>query len=222
MEKVLHMADVSSARPSTSPQEGSHLRVEALLAEVNALSIRLNSIGRGHGSQGGLPTAAYAVLQMLQRQGPHTVPQIARRRSTSRQNIQSLVNRLESQGCVELTRNPAHRRSALVNLTGRGRTLLLQEAEAYKLMLDNLAGDIPELELADATRLLNAIRQLLSEAKAPNGPVSCKRNTSTRRSSRPKSEQREEENPTVPGPVLVKPGTEGIPSGEEDFPVNLL
>ena len=216
------MADVSSASPSTSTHEASHLRVEALLAEVNALSIRLNSIGRGHGSHGGLPAAAYAVLQMLERHGPHTVPQIARRRATSRQNIQSLINRLEGQGCVELASNPAHRRSALVNLTGRGKTLLLQGAEAYEHMLAILASDIAEPELAEATRLLNGIRRLLSEEKTPVAPVRRKRGASMLRRSSASIERGDEENLTGGSPARTKPGTEGISAEEEDFPVNLL
>ena len=196
--------------------------MEALLAEVNALSIRLNSIGRENGSQGGLPAAAYAVLQMLERHGPHTVPQIARRRATSRQNIQSLINRLESQSCVELTSNPAHRRSALVNLTGRGRTLLLQGAEAYERMLATLASDIAEPELAEATRLLNGIRRLLSEEKTPVAPARRKSGVSMLRRSSASTERGEDENPKDASAVRINPGTEGISAGEEDFPVNLL
>jgi DNA-binding MarR family transcriptional regulator len=219
---VFDMPDHASDSHSSAKQNGSYPDVEALLAEVNALSIRLNQVGRGQGSAGGLPTAAYGVLQALERHGPQTVPQIARRRSTSRQNIQILINRLQSQSCVELTSNPAHRRSALVTLTLQGRTLLTQGAEVYGKMLETLAGNISALELTGATRLLNGIRRLLSAQKTPTADLLHPRKTSRPRRKRPQPAVPAKEIPTAPEPAPARPVAENISPNEDEFPVNLL
>src|SRR2546423_8021593 len=91
-------------------------RLEALLVEVNGLANRLKATDPSVA----IPSASRAALQVLQRCGPQTVPQIARARFSSRQNIQILVNRLQQEGLVELVGNPEHKRSGLVRLTSRG------------------------------------------------------------------------------------------------------
>src|SRR5436305_7931387 len=90
--------------------------LEALLIEVNGLANRLKS----NNPKETIPSASRVALQVLQRCGPQTVPQIARARFSSRQNIQILVNRLQKEGLVELVENPDHKRSVLVRLTHRG------------------------------------------------------------------------------------------------------
>lgn len=216
------MADHPAESVSTNRQNEHYLAVEALLTEVNALAIRLNQAGRGQGSANGLPAAAYGVLQLLQRHGPHTVPQLARRRSTSRQNIQIVINRLESQGCVELANNPAHRRSALVNLTSGGQALLIQGAQGYHRMLETLASAIGETELASATRLLNGIRQLLAVEKTPAAATRHTRKLSKPRSKLPQPTRPERASPAASEPAVARPVAERTSVEEEEFPVSLL
>ena len=217
------MADGSSANQSTATHEGSYPPVEALLAEVNALSIRLNQVGRQPGASSGLPAAAFAVLQLLERHGPHTVPQIARRRSTSRQNIQILVNRLEGQGCVELRNNPAHRRSALVSLTAPGRTLLLKGAAVHRSMLETLASELAEPEVDGATRLLNGIRRRLNAEPAPEAAAAVQSQASPpRRRKRPRPTRLDKGNSSTPEPAPTRTVAGTISTDEEEFPVSLL
>jgi len=86
-----------------------------------------------------IPSASRAALQVLQRYGPQTVPQIARARFSSRQNIQILINRLKDEGLVEFVNNPDHKRSALVRLTSQGRAAVAQAtAEDVKLSTEFL------------------------------------------------------------------------------------
>jgi DNA-binding MarR family transcriptional regulator len=108
---------------------------------------------------------------VLAEHGPQTVPQIARLRGTSRQNIQILVNRLETDGCVELSSNPAHKRSGLVQLTGPGRDLFGRAAEQEDRFLAGLAGRVSAGEVASATSLLHQFRLMLTQAERP-GEVS--------------------------------------------------
>jgi DNA-binding MarR family transcriptional regulator len=53
---------------------------------------------------------------------PLTVPQIARRMGLTRQGVHATVNRLVSDGFLELMPNADHSRSQLVGLTDLGRT----------------------------------------------------------------------------------------------------
>ncbi len=77
-----------------------------------------------------------AVLEFVDREGPRTVPDIARARRVSRQHIQTLANPLAERGLVEFAENPRHQRSPLVSLTVPGQSLITRmrarEAEFLK------------------------------------------------------------------------------------------
>ncbi len=113
------------------------------------------------GSESRLPAGEWRVLQTLSSEGPGTVPQIARRRSTSRQNIQVLVNRLREAGYVTVESNPAHKRSVLIELTGSGRALLGSAGNEHSRMSDSAEKHVTRKELASATRVLRLLRQAL-------------------------------------------------------------
>ena len=89
------------------------------------------------------------------------MPNIGRARSTTRQNTQILVNRMLEEKWVELVTNPAHKRSALVQLTEEGRQLAQsvaeREAELHRLVSTQLSAD----ELEAAIALLVRLRDLL-------------------------------------------------------------
>jgi len=136
--------------------------IELLFAQVNALALRLRHRGSLGASQGALLPAETLVLNILAQAGPQTVPQIARARTTSRQNIQIMVNRLEREGFVESVPNPAHRRSLLVALTERGRERL-EIANKIKVgFIKDIGKHVSEVELQDAIRLLQRLNDLLS------------------------------------------------------------
>jgi DNA-binding MarR family transcriptional regulator len=85
-----------------------------LYLRLSALSTKL------HGG-GALSGPRRTILVGLARGGPQTVAQMARARAQSRQRFQPLVNALRRDGLVTLVANPAHKQSALVTLTARGR-----------------------------------------------------------------------------------------------------
>src|SRR5262245_15676978 len=57
-----------------------------------------------------------AVLEYVDRNGPATVPKIARARRVTRQHIQALVSALLERKLVLAASNPGHRRSPLIQL----------------------------------------------------------------------------------------------------------
>ena len=63
----------------------------------------------------------WGTLRMLVKDGPQTVPEMARSRPVSRQHCQTIINALEAQGLVEFVDNPKHKTSKLVRATKKGR-----------------------------------------------------------------------------------------------------
>lgn len=220
----LPSSHISSENETAKPiQEDLQGQLDKLLTEVTALAIRLRQDARRVQISGDLPAGGHNVLKMLHRFGTLTVPQMARLDSTSRQNIQTVVNRLEREGCVGSARNPAHKRSELVGLTDRGVAsleMISRRVDAYKeKLLSHLSG----VELARAAELLRSIREGLSPDSAP--PAETGQTHVGRRESPNRARA------TTPGPsfeptaqrarreiVLKEPAS----SEENELPVSLL
>ena len=108
-------------------------------------------------------------MEMIDRLGAITVPQIARERSTSRQNIQILVDRLVANGRLKFVSNPSHKRSALVELTGYGRSVLDASVSIQKERLAQLGSTFSPSEITVTLGVLRRIYELLSEQNDQNG-----------------------------------------------------
>src|ERR1043166_6536699 len=102
-----------------------------------------------------------AILGALQL-APKTVPQLARIRGTSRQNIQIIVNRLCEEGHLKRVRNPAHKRSDLLVLTESGEALRASLSEGQSRLIGSLRPQISADEARAALELLQRLREVLS------------------------------------------------------------
>lgn len=136
---------------------------ESLLTEVKVLARRLRQRASAAAEAGGVPAGGLQVLHLLEQHGPQSVPALAGRRSTSRQNVQILVNRLVKEGCVERADNPAHKRSALVQLSARGRELLAAATLDEQALARALVAQVPEAELRTGLELLQKVRNVLRQ-----------------------------------------------------------
>jgi DNA-binding MarR family transcriptional regulator len=155
-----------SVPPGTGRSESDqHIveNLETLFAEVLVLAIQLSKTARTLHRSDRLPSGGRALLQFIERTGPHTVPQVARARATSRQNIQMLVNQLEALGLMEFIANPAHKRSDLLRITPDGRALLNRATEREAKFLAPLLSHAREADVVAAAELLQKIRLLLAE-----------------------------------------------------------
>jgi DNA-binding MarR family transcriptional regulator len=139
--------------------------VELLLAEALLLANQYRHALAELHRAGSFRASSWQVMQVLAN-GPQTVPQIARQRCTSRQNIQSLVNGLVSEGLVELERNPGHQRSSLICLTSRGKDSLASAQGDESTLFAWLDSQVLEADVVSATKLLRQIRELLSKPEA--------------------------------------------------------
>src|SRR4051794_30966765 len=92
-----------------------------LINRIPRLFHLLKALGDAMHADLGVTTSMRGVMGSLSALGPRTVPELARERPVSRQHIQSVVNDLAAAGFVRAVPNPAHRRSALIELTAEGR-----------------------------------------------------------------------------------------------------
>lgn len=139
---------------------------EALQVLIDEVRLLWNSlVQRGEALHADEPVTMgmRAVLEFLARQGPASVPNIARSRRVTRQHIQVLVNELQDEGCVSLAENPAHRRSPLVRLTDRGRRTLARMSRREAEVLSAAPIPASPARLDRAARTLRAVRQALED-----------------------------------------------------------
>ena len=126
------------------------------------------------------------LLHCLQQFGPQTVPQIARANATSRQNVQIQVNRLIAGGWLELTTNPAHKRSALVCLTRQGRAALASTVDKDSKFIEALRSRFPDFDPGATTALLQDLRERLSKLHPGREVAASDRNPESRRTASPR------------------------------------
>lgn len=159
----LHAENVNAAVPDqgSSPRE----LLEELLEEISTVAIRLRHPGTEPGQTQDLPAAVQAVLSILDRQGSLSVPAIARLKSTSRQNIQIIINRLKKAGLVDLSSNPAHKTSELVSLTESGRARLTKAEDKLGRSLDALAQQFTADELHSCLSSIHKLRRAFRAGK---------------------------------------------------------
>ena len=132
-----------------------------LFDEIPALFHRLKAVAADvHGRE--VPSAGRrGILRSLDRIGPQTVPELARARPVSRQHIQVLVSGLLKDGLVATEENPAHHKSPLVRLTGKGKRRLLASQARETQLLARAKFALAASEIDRASDTLRALRELL-------------------------------------------------------------
>jgi DNA-binding MarR family transcriptional regulator len=155
-------------RPKTGRRRGILMQrsrghaIHALIDEVERLRHPLRVAGEAFHGVGRPSRPRQYILRDLRELGPQTVPQLARLRTVSRQTVQTTVNSLAADGLVELTDNPAHKRSRLVQLTDAGAAAIDGMTEHEETLLAQVLPEIPEAEVRGAVSILRALRELLN------------------------------------------------------------
>ncbi len=98
-----------------------------------------------------------AVLEILQRHGKQTVPEIAARLEIKRQYVQLMVNETLSGGLVEQHPNPHHSRSPLMSLTDRGRTLIEGIVSKELAVMKTIGADLDAKDIETALKVVRAV-----------------------------------------------------------------
>ena len=149
--------------------------IDRFTFQVALLFFRMQTAATQYLGQGRHSSGRRSLLKSLA-EGPQTVPEMARRRSVSRQHIQVLVNTLRADGLATTRVNPADRRSRLVTLTGKGRRFLEGLRSREVILFAELADGIPIDDLVKATELVQEMRSRLEGEEwerrltRPSGP----------------------------------------------------
>jgi DNA-binding MarR family transcriptional regulator len=107
----------------------------------------------------GKRAARRGVLRGLARYGAQTVPELARARSVTRQNVQPVVDALVASGLARLAPNPLHRRSLLVTITARGEQLVRAWDETDARVLSAVGRGLSRRDLETTARTLRLVRE---------------------------------------------------------------
>lgn len=106
----------------------------------------------------GLGTPQIKVLDVLERQGTATIPDIAAKHDISRQFVLTVCHALENKGLVTFSDNPRHRRSRLASLTDTGKAAVAQFHKAEAELITHALPGIDALAVAKTRELLRKIR----------------------------------------------------------------
>lgn len=97
-------------------------------------------------------------LRRLHRDGPKTVPALARIRAVRRQTLQPIIDQLAAEHLVTLAPNPAHARSPLVTLTERGVAMVARLDRVDVAVLRAVGRGLAPRDLAITASTLRTLR----------------------------------------------------------------
>ncbi|MDQ3013548.1 MAG: MarR family transcriptional regulator, partial [Acidobacteriota bacterium] len=142
----------------TIESENKESAFNVLINETSLFFHRLKIVAEEVHHQGEMSGGLRSLLRSLDKHGEQTVPQMARGRSVSRQNIQTLVNQLVDEGYIKLVENPAHKRSPFVHLTPQGKkTVDAMNRREHKLLSKSGVG-VSDPEMREAAETLRNVR----------------------------------------------------------------
>lgn len=105
----------------------------------------------------GVTVRMRAVMEILHRNGPASVPDLARQLHIQRQYVQVMVNDAITAEMVEKKPNASHARSALISLTDTGNTLITQVLKKEQGLLRDIARDLPAEDIETALAVTNTV-----------------------------------------------------------------
>lgn len=130
------------SRPLMQAAEGC---VEAGLAGTN-LTVRMR-----------------AVLEILDKYGEQTVPELAARLEIQRQYVQIMCNETLASGFIEQRANPRHKRSPILALTDHGRTLIEEIISKEMKIMEEMSEDLSKEDIATALKVVLAVAERLKK-----------------------------------------------------------
>ena len=133
--------------------------IDEIRQTFNALAVAVDELH----AESAISAHLRAVLEYLLRNGPTTVPDIARARRVSRQHIQTAVNELRALLLVDSRPNPSHRRSPLMELTAEGQSTIVEMRRLERLAFEHCFVDVDPADVAIAADTVRALRQAIPE-----------------------------------------------------------
>jgi len=111
----------------------------------------------------GITVRMRAVLEILQKYGDQTVPDIAHKLEIKRQYVQLMCNETQASGFVEQRANPRHKRSPILALTDTGRILIEAVVSEELKLMEELGANLHEDDVSTALEVVLALTRALKE-----------------------------------------------------------
>jgi DNA-binding MarR family transcriptional regulator len=105
----------------------------------------------------GVSAAERAVMEFLCRDGPRSVPEIAKAYQVSRQHIQVIVNSLIEKDLVGLEENPRHQRSPLAALSKKGHRLFARILAKDQEVIESIFAHVSIAQRKETRRVLETL-----------------------------------------------------------------
>ena len=102
-----------------------------------------------------------AVLEILQKHGAQTVPEIAAKLEIKRQYVQVMCNETLASGLVEQRANPRHKRSPILALTAHGRTLIEEIVSKELKIMEEVGADLSHEDILTAREIVLSVTEAL-------------------------------------------------------------
>jgi MarR family transcriptional regulator, 2-MHQ and catechol-resistance regulon repressor len=99
----------------------------------------------------------FATLELLLHKGPQRVNEIGRRIQLTSGSITTAVDRMEARGLVIRRSDPGDRRASVVELTPKGRALIVEVFGVHKATMDLAADALSPAERGTLVRLLKKL-----------------------------------------------------------------
>ncbi len=142
---------------------------QELFEEIRKLHNRLRWLGDQVHETDGQTSSKRSLLMSLHREGPCTVPALARERLVSRQIVQTQMNLLVEEGLVVLRANPRHKRSQHLALTRKGREVVERMLAREAALLEDIGSPLSPSEVTAAALHLSTIRRHLEDGFSGKG-----------------------------------------------------
>lgn len=104
-----------------------------------------------------------AVLEILNKYGELTVPEIAARLEIQRQYVQIMCNETLASGFIEQRANPRHKRSPILALTDQGRTLIEEIISKEMTLVEEIGEAFSKEDIATALEVILAVTESLKK-----------------------------------------------------------
>jgi DNA-binding MarR family transcriptional regulator len=98
-----------------------------------------------------------AVLEILEKYGEQTVPEIAARLEIKRQYVQIMCNESLASGFIEQRTNPRHKRSPIMALTDHGHTVIEEILSKEMKLMEEIGGNLSSEDIATALEVVLAV-----------------------------------------------------------------
>lgn len=133
--------------------------LRAVIDECIVLADRLIWLAEHiHGAEG-RGAVRRGILRGVVRFGPQTVPEMARARSVTRQNVQPVVDALVREGLLDRVPNPGHRRSPRYAPTDAARSMVARMDRNDARVLAAVGRGVRPSDVALTAATLRALRE---------------------------------------------------------------